>query len=73
MRYIVTGGSGFVGLHLVEALLKKDITLNYTCYPFDYSQIQKDLNWQITKDIEDILPDIIEWYRDSIKMFESLL
>ncbi len=52
---------------------EKDRVFNDTDYPCDYSKIQKDLNWKISKDLEDILPDTIEWYRDNIKMFEPLL
>mgnify|MGYP001323342662 CR=1 FL=1 len=52
---------------------KDDRVFNDSIYPCDFSAIQKDLNWKITKDLEDVLPEIIEWYRDRIKIFEPLL
>lgn len=50
-----------------------DRVFNDTIYPCDFKEIQRDLNWNATKDLEDVLPEIIEWYRDNIKIFEPLL
>lgn len=50
-----------------------DRVFNDTTYPCDYSEIQNDLNWKITKDLEDILPNTIDWYKDNIKKFEPFL
>lgn len=50
-----------------------DRVFNDTIYPCDFSEIQEDLNWSATKDLEDVLPEIIEWYRKNIKIFEPLL
>lgn len=46
---------------------------NDSIYPCDYSATQKDLGWRITKDLEEVLPEIVEWYRDNIKLFEQYL
>jgi len=71
MRYVVTGGRGFVGSHLVKTLQER--AFNDKIYPCDYSSIQEDLNWKPSKDLEDFLPEIIEWYRENIKTFEPFI
>jgi dTDP-glucose 4,6-dehydratase len=48
----------------------EDRAFNDTIYPCDFSAIQKDLNWTPTRDLEEFLPDLIEWYRDNLKTFE---
>ena len=61
-------------LELVNFLsFEKDRVYNDTEYPCDYSEIQNDLGWTITKDLDDILPEIIEWYRENIDIFRPLL
>jgi len=50
-----------------------DRVFNDTIYPCDFTEIQEDLHWSATKDLEDVLPEIIEWYKKNIKMFEPLL
>lgn len=50
-----------------------DRVFNDTIYPSDSSDIQQELNWSITKDLEEVLPEIIEWYRENIKAFEPYL
>ena len=49
-----------------------DRVFNDTIYPCDFHLIQEDLNWKPSKDLEEVLPEIIEWYRDNIKLFEPL-
>ncbi|MDB2357146.1 NAD-dependent epimerase/dehydratase family protein [Gammaproteobacteria bacterium] len=50
-----------------------DRVFNDSVYPCDFSEIQKDLGWEISKDLEDSLPQIIDWYKTNIKLFESFL
>tara|TARA_B110000305_G_scaffold238695_1_gene304708 strand:- start:77 stop:1012 length:936 start_codon:yes stop_codon:yes gene_type:complete len=50
-----------------------DRVFNDTIYPCDFTEIQEDLHWNSTKDLEEVLPEIIEWYKDNIKIFEPLL
>jgi len=50
-----------------------DRIFNDAIYPCDFSEIQKDLGWSVTKDLEEVLPEIVEWYRNNIKLFEKYL
>ena len=50
-----------------------DRVFNDTIYPCDFSEIQKDLGWKITKDIEQVLPEIIEWYKNNISRYKKYL
>ncbi|MDC1359606.1 GDP-mannose 4,6-dehydratase [Gammaproteobacteria bacterium] len=50
-----------------------DRVFNDSIYPCDFSEIQKDLGWKITKDIEQVLPEIIEWYKDNISRYKKHL
>lgn len=50
-----------------------DRLFNDKIYPCDYSEIHKDLGWKITKDLEHVLPDIIEWYKDNISRYKKYL
>lgn len=52
---------------------QEDRAFNDKIYPCDYSAIQADLSWKPSKDLEDILPEIVEWYRDNIKIYEPYL
>jgi len=50
-----------------------DRVFNDFVYPCDFSEIQEDLGWEISKDLEDSLPQIVDWYKANIKLFETLL
>jgi UDP-glucose 4,6-dehydratase len=50
-----------------------DRVFNDSIYPCDFSEIQKDLDWKITKDIEQVLPEIINWYKINISRYEKFL
>jgi UDP-glucose 4,6-dehydratase len=50
-----------------------DRVFNDSIYPCDFSAIEKDLSWKITKDIEQVLPEIINWYKENISRYEKFL
>ena len=51
----------------------QDRVFNDTNYPCDYSIIQDELGWSFTKNLEDILPKIIDWYKKNISYFKPFL
>lgn len=50
-----------------------DRIFNDTTYPCDFSEIQADLGWKPTKNLEDVLPETIEWYKSNIELFKPYL
>ena len=48
-----------------------DRIYNDTAYPCDFSLIQKELGWKYTKNLEDILPEIIDWYKKNINTYKK--
>jgi UDP-glucose 4,6-dehydratase len=59
----------YLGLHDFISF-EDDRVFNDTIYPCDYREIQADLGWQISKNLEDVLPEIVQWYKENIKLFE---
>jgi UDP-glucose 4,6-dehydratase len=52
---------------------ESDRVFNDTVYPCDFSEIQEDLSWEASKNLEDSLPQTIDWYKANIKHFEPFL
>jgi dTDP-D-glucose 4,6-dehydratase len=50
---------------------EKDRIYNDTNYPCDFSLIQKEFGWRYTKNLEDVLPEIIDWYKKNIDLYEK--
>ena len=48
-----------------------DRIFNDTIYPFSSDEIRKDLGWKITKNLDDYLPETIEWYRENIDLYKK--
>ncbi|MAS50896.1 MAG: dTDP-glucose 4,6-dehydratase [Chloroflexi bacterium] len=54
--------------------LVDDRVYNDTTYPaFDQLDIKTDLGWEVTKDIDDFLPETIDWYKKNINLFKEYL
>lgn len=49
---------------------QKDRVYNDTVYPCDYSSIRDELGWNFSKNLEEILPSIIDWYRENLSFFK---
>lgn len=52
---------------------EKDRVFNDTVYPCDYSSIKEELGWNFSKNLDDILPSIIDWYKDHIDYYKPHL
>lgn len=50
---------------------EKDRIYNDSYYPCDFSLIQKEFGWRYTKNLEDVLPEIIDWYKKNIDLYEK--
>ena len=54
--------------------LVEDRVYNDTTYPiFDQSDIKADLEWEVTKDLDDFLPETVDWYKANINLFKDYL
>lgn len=51
-------------------VLKEDRVFNDTKYPCDFSSIQEEFGWNYSKNLDEILPEIIEWYRSNIDSYK---
>ncbi len=61
-------------LKLTDFIVYEDDRIyNDTIYPCDFSVIQAELGWEPTKNLEDFLPETIEWYRSNIHRYKDLL
>jgi len=62
-----------LGLHDFIELIP-DRIFNDTIYPiFDDQDIENDLGWSVTKNLEDFLPETIEWYQNNLDLFKDHL
>lgn len=52
---------------------EKDRVFNDSIYPCDYSSIKEELGWNFSKNLDDILPDIVDWYKDNINYYKPYL
>ena len=52
---------------------ENDRVFNDTIYPCNYDEIQNDLGWKATKDLEEVLPLIVDWYVENLNTFEKFL
>tara|TARA_X000001036_G_scaffold398591_1_gene401598 strand:+ start:3152 stop:4087 length:936 start_codon:yes stop_codon:yes gene_type:complete len=52
---------------------EKDRIFNDTLYPCDYSSIKTELGWNSSKNLDDVLPSIIDWYKDHIDFYKPYL
>lgn len=51
-----------------------DRIFNDTLYPFHKNDgIEEELGWSVTKDLEDFLPETIEFYKDNINFYKPFL
>jgi|TARA_B110000879_G_C11136292_1_gene498272 UDP-glucose 4,6-dehydratase len=50
-----------------------DRVFNDTIYPCDYSEIEEDLGWKASKNLEESLPQTIDWYKANIEHFKEFL
>ena len=50
-----------------------DRVFNDTIYPCDFSAIQSELGWSPTKNLEDVLPETIEWYKSNVDLYRPYL
>ena len=52
---------------------EKDRLINDTIYPADSVDILRDFGWKPTRDIDDFLPETIEWYKEHLDNFRDLV
>ena len=52
---------------------EKDRLINDTIYPADSVDIFRDFGWKPTRDIDDFLPETIEWYKEHLDNFRDLV
>jgi dTDP-D-glucose 4,6-dehydratase len=51
-----------------------DRVFNDTTYPFfKEKDLELDTGWTVTKDLDDYLPETIEWYRKNLNLYKSFL
>ena len=48
---------------------EKDRLINDTIYPADSSDMLSDFRWQPTRNLDDFLPETIDWYREHLDHF----
>ena len=48
---------------------EKDRLVNDTIYPADSLDMLRDFHWQPTRNLDDFLPETIEWYREHLEHF----
>ena len=48
---------------------EKDRLINDTIYPADSLDMWRDFQWQPTRNLDDFLPETIEWYREHLEHF----
>ena len=46
-----------------------DRLVNDSIYPSDSRDMQQDFGWQVTRKLDDFLPETIEWYRENLDDF----
>ena len=52
---------------------EKDRLINDTIYPADSMDMLRDFDWKPTRDLDDFLPETIEWYRTPLDHFCELV
>lgn len=52
-------------------IYEKDRIYNDSMYPCDYAPIKNELGWNFSKNLEEVLPSIIDWYKKHIFYFKS--
>jgi nucleoside-diphosphate-sugar epimerase len=52
---------------------EKDRLINDTIYPADSMDMLRDFDWKPTRDLDDFLPETIEWYRTHLDHFRDLV
>ena len=52
---------------------EKDRLINDTIYPADSVDMLRDFDWKPTRDLDDFLPETIEWYRTHLDHFRDLV
>ena len=52
---------------------EKDRLINDTIYPADSLDMLRDFDWKPTRDLDDFLPETIEWYRTHLDHFRDLV
>ena len=52
---------------------ERDRLINDTIYPADSADMFQDFQWKPTRDLDDFLPETIEWYRDHLHHFKELV
>jgi len=52
---------------------EKDRLVNDTIYPADSSDMMREFQWEPTRNLDDFLPETIEWYRTHLDHFRDLV
>ena len=52
-------------------LYEKDRIYNDTIYPCDYTPIKNEFGWNFSKNLEEVLPSIVDWYKEHILYFKK--
>jgi dTDP-glucose 4,6-dehydratase len=52
---------------------QKDRLINDTIYPADSTDIEREFGWCPTRDLDDFLPETIEWYRKHLDNYQDLV
>jgi len=52
---------------------EKDRVYNDNIYPCDYTSIKDELGWSFSKNLPEVLPSIIDWYKENISHFKPFL
>jgi dTDP-glucose 4,6-dehydratase len=52
---------------------EQDRVYNDSIYPCDYSAINEELGWSFSKNLPEVLPSIIDWYKEHISNFKKFL
>ena len=52
---------------------EKDRLINDAIYPAHDQLISEEFGWQPTKDLDDFLPETIEWYKENLDQYRDLI
>jgi dTDP-D-glucose 4,6-dehydratase len=52
---------------------EQDRVYNDSIYPCDYSSIKEELGWSFSRNLPEVLPSIIDWYKEHISNFKKFL
>ncbi|MEC7881120.1 MAG: NAD-dependent epimerase/dehydratase family protein [Chloroflexota bacterium] len=52
---------------------EEDRIFNDPIYPCSSIKLKEDLGWSVTKDLDEFLPQTIEWYRENISFYKPFL